>query len=98
MERDRQGLRTEERYSQSVRTVKLIACRVFLEREKYKEIELTHDFSTAIEELLAVELEEKEEFMESVHQVLRRILFEKSSIAEGSRKLFASVIGACLCV
>ena len=98
MECDRQGKRTEERYSQSVRTILLIACRAVLYREKYPGVVVGEGLLTAVNDLLAAANSEREFFLEKVHRVLRIIFFEKSSIAEGFKMLFASVVGACLCV
>ena len=98
LDQDKQGLETLERYSRSVVCVVLIACRVFLDREKYKDIELPRYLAADIEGLLGEDADDKDAMLEKIHRVLYSIFFEKSSIGEGSKNLFASVIGACLCV
>ena len=98
LDRDRQGCETLDRYSRSVRCVLLVACRVFLDRERYKDIELGGRLAAALEGLLGEDADDKIAMLEKMHRVLYSVFFEKSSLGEGSKKLFASVIGACLCV
>ena len=98
LDRDKQGFETESRYCRSARTVILVACRVIMYRERYSGIEVEPELARDIGNLLRADLEEKEDVLEKVHRVLYSIFFQKSSIVDGSKKLFASVVGACLCV
>ena len=50
MHTDRQGRRTEERYSQSVRYVSLISCRAFMYHEGYRDVEEREGSMNAVQD------------------------------------------------
>lgn len=95
---DEAGNRSLERYARSAQVLLLVAIRVHRHREKYPEISMSEPLVRALDDLASCDDTEQETVCMRVHRVLCSIFFERSSITEGSVRLFSFKVAACLCV
>lgn len=106
---DRVGHLTQARYARSARFIVIVACRVFVSREKFPKIHISDELQRALQAFLSIDPDDAIAHQERVLGILCAVYFESidhrysagstsNKNVRGSTSLFASTVVACMCV
>ena len=96
IEKGERGEETRKRYARSARLLLLVACRAYLQREKYNRIPMDNQLCSKVRELLQCSKEDMCKLREKAYNAYAEVFFQSGNAMNSN--LFASTVCACLCI